>query len=144
MEKSLKTKRLWDLPHFFVPIFLALCAVLLFTDSNLKQHEWYSTEYGYSDWRGVPAVDYSTNCPCSLWYSGHQPLYFRPENIKRFLAEPDTVTLGIDYYGFFGISFNVIQQMGNETIARRIENGEVAVARCYHGRIVSIGFPKKV
>ena len=61
--------------------FIAAIGYCLFADLGLKDGEWYSKEVKFSDWRGIPPVDYSTNAPLSTWYSGHSAKYLRMENL---------------------------------------------------------------
>jgi len=95
----------------------------------------------FSDWRGIPAVDYSTNAPVSTWYSGHSTKYLRADNLERFLAEPDTVTLGIDYYGLTDISANLASSFHSQLVIDSLIHGGVLVAKSFHGQLTITGLP---
>lgn len=116
-------------------LFIAAIAFCLFADSRLSTREWYSHEVEFSDWRGIPPVDYSTNVPLSNWYSGHSAKYLRQENLKQFLSEPDTVMLGIDYYGFYKISCNVASGFQAQWIIDTLMHGGVLVTKSYKGKL---------
>ncbi|MGA9407664.1 MAG: hypothetical protein WBW71_11075 [Bacteroidota bacterium] len=111
---------------------IGYCAI---ADTGLQAGEWYSHEVVFSDWRGIPPVDYATNAPLSTWYSGHSAKYLRAENLQQFLAEPDTVRLGIDYYGFYPISCNVVSGFKTQWIIDTLMNGGVLVAKSYKGKL---------
>jgi hypothetical protein len=118
---------------FFFIVAIGYC---LIADIGLKADKWYSREVEFSDWRGIPPVDYSTNAPLSTWYSGHPAKYFRVENLKRVLAEPDTVTIGIDYYGLYSNACNVASSFHFQWAIDSVSNGGVLVAKCYKGKLI--------
>ena len=120
-------------------IFIAAIAYCLVADSGLKARQWYSQEVIFSDWRGIPPVDYSTNAPLSTWYSGHSTKYLRAENLERFLAEPDTVTLGIDYYGLTQVSIYLASSFHSQLVIDSLINGGVLVAKSIHGKLTITG-----
>ncbi len=120
-------------------VFLVAIAYCLIADSGLSAHKWYSQEVIFSDWRGIPPVDYSTNAPVSTWYSGHSAKYLRAENLERFLAEPDTVLLGIDYYSLTPISVNLASGFHFRWIFDSLRNGGVLVAKSIHGKLILAG-----
>jgi hypothetical protein len=120
-------------------VFIAAIAYCLFADLNLGPFKWYSQEVIFSDWRGIPPVDYSTNAPVSTWYSGHSPKYLRPENLERFIAEPDTVTLGIDYYGLTQVSVNLASSFHSQLVIDSLIHGGVLVAKSLHGKFTITG-----
>jgi hypothetical protein len=120
-------------------IFIAAIAYCLVADSGLSTQRWYSQEVIFADWRGIPAVDYSTNAPLSTWYSGHSTKYLRAENLERFLAEPDTVTVGIDYYGLSPASGNLASSFHSQLIIDSLLNGGVLVAKSIHGELTITG-----
>ena len=117
-------------------LFVAAIGYCLFADSELSAHRWYSQEVIFSDWRGIPPVDYSTNVPLSNWYSGHPAKYFRQENLQQFIGEPDTVTLGIDYYAFYPISCNLAASFVAKWEVDTLLNGGVLVAKSIHGKFI--------
>ena len=119
--------------------FIVAIAYCLIADSGLSAYSWYSQEVIFSDWRGIPPVDYSTNAPVSTWYSGHSAKYLRDENLERFLAEPDTVTLGIDYYGLTALSVNLASGFHFQWMFDSLKNGGVMVARSIHGKLIIDG-----
>jgi hypothetical protein len=116
-------------------LFILAIGYCLFEDIGLRESKWYSQEVRFSDWRGIPAVDYATNAPLSTWYSGHSAKYLRAENLHRFLTEPDTVMLGVDYYGFYPISCNVASGFQTRWIVDTLMNGGVLVAKSYKGKL---------
>ena len=117
-------------------LFFAAIGYCLFADLGLRPLQWYSQEVMFSDWRKIPPVDYSTNAPLSAWYSGHAPKYFREENLKQFLEDPDTVTLGIDYYAFYPISCNLASTLIARWEVDTLLNGGVLVAKSIHGKFI--------
>ncbi len=84
-------------------------------------------------------MDYSTNAPVSVWYSGHSTKYLRADNLERFLAEPDTVTLGIDYYGLTQASGNLASSFHSQLVIDSLMNGGVLVAKSIHGNLTITG-----
>ena len=123
--------------------FIVAIAYCLIADSGLSAYSWYSQEVIFSDWRGIPPVDYSTNAPVSTWYSGHSAKYLRDENLERFLAEPDTVTLGIDYYALTALSVNLASGFHFQWMFDSLKNGGVIVARSIHGKLIIEGKKNK-
>jgi hypothetical protein len=121
-------------------LFIVAIIYCLFADSRLSAHRWYSQEVIFADWRGIPPVDYSTNAPVSTWYSGHPAKYLRAENILRCLAEPDTVTLGIDYYALTTASKSLVSGLHFKWEFDSLRNGGVLVAKSIHGKLV---FPER-
>ncbi len=119
-------------------VFIIAIVVSLITDSQLSGHQWYSQEVIFSDWRGIPPVDYSTNAPVSTWYSGHPARYLRAESVKRFVEEPDTVTLGIDYYGLTEVSGKLAESFHAQWVLDSLRNGGVLVAKSFHGTLYLI------
>jgi len=119
-------------------LFVLAIGYCVIVDTGLKESEWYSQEVRFSNWRGIPAVDYSTNAPLSTWYSGHSAKYFRVDNLKQFLAEPDTVTVGIDYYGFYSNASNVASTFHFQWVIDTLMNGGVLVARSFHGKLIVV------
>jgi hypothetical protein len=117
-------------------LFILAIGYCLIADSGLKAGDWYSQEVSFSDWRGIPPVDYSTNAPLSTWYSGHPAKYFRVDNLKQFIAEPDTVTLGIDYYGFYSNSSKVASYFHFQWEIDSLRHGGVMVAKAIHGKLI--------
>ena len=117
-------------------LFIVAIGYCVVADFGLREREWYSHEVGFSDWRGIPPVDYATNAPLSTWYSGHPAKYFRVDNLRRFLAEPDTVTLGIDYYGFYPNASNVASTFHFQWVIDTLNNGGVLVAKAIHGKLI--------
>src|SRR5208283_1831842 len=117
-------------------LFIVAIGYCLIEDIGLKESEWYSQEVAFSDWRGIPPVDYSTNAPLSTWYSGHSAKYFRVDHLKEFLAEPDTVTLGIDYYGFYSNASNDASNFHYQWEIDTVNNGGVLVAKSIHGKLI--------
>jgi hypothetical protein len=117
-------------------LFIVAIGYCLIEDTGLKESEWYSWEVVFSDWRGIPPVDYSTNAPLSTWYSGHATKYFRVNTLEQFIAEPDTVTLGIDYYGFFPNSSNIASSFHYQWEIDSLNNGGVLVAKAIHGKLI--------
>ncbi|HTR81745.1 MAG TPA: hypothetical protein VMM58_08945 [Bacteroidota bacterium] len=105
-------------------------------DLGISAGQWYSHEVAFSDWRNIPPVDYSTNAPLSAWYSGHPAKYFRQENLQQFINEPDTVTLGIDYYAFYPISCNLGSRFGAKWEIDTLLHGGVLVAKSFHGKFI--------
>ena len=122
-------------------LFIAAIGYCLFADSELSAHRWYSQEVIFSDWRGIPPVDYSTNAPVSTWYSGHSAMYLRNENLPRVIAEPDTVTLGIDYYGLTEVSGKLAGGFHFQWVFDSLRNGGVLVAKCIHGKLIITRHP---
>jgi hypothetical protein len=116
-------------------LFFVAIGYCFIADFDLKEGEWYSQEVKFSDWRGIPAVDYSTNVPLSTWYSGHPAKYFRAENLQQFLAEPDTVTLGIDFYILTPISGKLVSGFNAPWAIDILEKGGVLVAKSIHGKM---------
>ncbi len=116
-------------------LFILAIGYCIAADVGLKGGEWYSHEVTFSDWRGIPPVDYSTNAPLSTWYSGHPAKYLRPENLNAFLTERDTVTLGIDYYAFYKVSCNVASGFQAKWIIDTLLNGGVLVTKSYKGKL---------
>jgi len=117
-------------------LFIIAIGYCLFADFGLKEREWYSHEVGFSDWRGIPPVDYSTNAQVSTWYSGHSTKYFRVDNLKQFLAEPDTVTVGMDYYALYSNGLVVAPQFHSRSEIDLINKGGVVVSKFFHGKLV--------
>ncbi|MGA7159927.1 MAG: hypothetical protein WBZ48_02930 [Bacteroidota bacterium] len=117
---------------------IGYCAI---ADTGLTASAWYSKEVRFSNWRGIPQVDYSTNAPLSTWYSGQPTKYLRADNLNQFLTEPDTVTLGIDYYGFYRISCNIVSGFQAQWIVDTLMNGGVLVTKSYKGKLF---FQRKV
>jgi len=120
-------------------LFIVAIAYCLIADIGLSGRKWYSQEVIFSDWRGIPAVDYSTNVPVSIWYSGHSPKYLRAANLQQFLAEPDTVTLGIDYYALTPVSGKIASGFHFQWETDSIKKGGVLVAKSIHGKIIIQG-----
>ncbi len=116
--------------------FIAAIGYCLIADLGLSARQWYSQEVEFSDWRGIPPVDYSTNAPLSAWYSGHSAKYFRVDNLTQFLAEPDTVTVGIDYYGFYSNASNVATLSHFQWVLDTLSYGGVLVAKSIHGKLI--------
>jgi hypothetical protein len=121
-------------------LFIIAIGYCLFADFGLKEREWYSHEVGFSDWRGIPPVDYSTNAPLSTWYSGHSAKYLRAENLDSCLAEPDTVTLGIDYYALTTASSRLTSGLHFQWEFDSLKKGGVLVAKSIHGKLI---FPER-
>ncbi len=116
--------------------FIVAIGYSLIADSALTAGGWYSHEVSFSDWRGIPPVDYSTNAPLATWYSGHPAKYFRADNMNQFLAEPDTVTLGIDYYGFYSNAYKVASCFHYQWEIDSLANGGVLIAKSIHGKLI--------
>ena len=120
-------------------LFVVAIAYCLIADFGLSARKWYSQEVVFSDWRGIPPVDYSTNVPVSTWYSGHSSKYLRAENLQQFLAEPDTVTLGIDYYALTPVSGKFASGFHFQWESDSLKRGGVLVAKSIHGKIIVQG-----
>ena len=120
-------------------LFIAAIGYCLIADYGLREREWYSSEVEFSEWRGVPPVDYSTNAPVSTWYSGHPTKYFRLDNVTQFLAEPDTVTVGMDYYALYPSGLVVAPLFHSRMETDRIHKGGVVVSKFYHGKLIVQG-----
>ncbi len=117
-------------------LFIAAIGYCLFADYGLKAREWYSSEVEFSDWRGIPPVDYSSNAPVSTWYSGHPAKYFRVDYKNQFIAEPETVTVGMDYYALYSNGLVVAPLFHSRLETDRIHKGGVIVSRFYHGKLL--------
>ena len=120
-------------------LFILAIGYCLFEDIGLRESKWYSQEVRFSDWRGIPAVDYATNAPLSTWYSGHSAKYLRAENLQQFLAEPDTVTLGIDYYALTPVSGKFASGFHFQWESDSLKKGGVLIAKSIHGKIIVQG-----
>jgi hypothetical protein len=116
-------------------LFIVAIVLSLITDAQLRGRQWYSQEVIFADWRGIPPVDYSTNAPVSMWYSGHPTKYLRAESVRRFVEEPDTVTLGIDYYGLTEVSGKLAESFHTQWVLDSLVNGGVLVAKSIHGKL---------
>lgn len=91
--------------HF---VFIFLCTWCLFSSvgipDSFPQREnrgWWMGYAMFSDWRGVGPVDFATNYPLALHYSGHTPISLRPgceDSLRAKLNRGDTITIGADYY----------------------------------------------
>ncbi len=117
-------------------LFIVAIGYCLFADIGLSGNRWYSKEVIFSEWRGIPPVDYSTNAPVSTWYSGYSTKYLRADNLQRFLAEPDTVKLGIDYYGLAAVSGKLASGFHFQWVSDSLRNGGVLVAKSIHGKLI--------
>ncbi|GEM_PF-2670731 len=117
-------------------LFIVAIGLSLLTDAQLSGRQWYSQEVIFAEWRGIPPVDYSTNAPVSTWYSGRPAKYLRAESVERFIAEPDTVTLGIDYYGLTEVSGKLAESFHTQWVLDSLVNGGVLVAKSIHGNLI--------
>lgn len=106
----------------------------------LNPIEWYSTEVMFSDWRNIYYnIDYSTNAIVTQWYCGGHPKYFRANYIQQFINEPDTVTLGLDYYALTPISGQFLPFLFEpeyDSWRESLYKGNVLIIKSYKGRIL--------
>ena len=96
-----------------------------------KAGKFDKTISGYlhlADWRDVPECDYSSNHIVADYYSKENSEYFRTFNlgtIKERLAKGDTLRIGIDYYGLYGL-VPLPDQVRRE-IAGEIDRGKIVI-----------------
>ncbi len=90
--------------HVFRLSFILLLLWMSKESLSASGWRWYSQEVNFSDWRGVPCVDYSSNAVVTNWYVTCNAKYLRPENALEIRARwdrGDTLTFGMDYYALF-------------------------------------------
>ena len=110
--------------------------------------KWYSRPVWFADWRNVGPVDFSTNVPVSMWYSGKHPGSYRangwagfygiffPTATDSIVFPPDwTVTVGIDYYAL-NISRPYVPERVIQNYGRYLADGEVLILRAYRSGIL--------
>lgn len=114
---------------FYVIIFFSLW---FFPSHQYRQ--WYSYEVGYSDWRGKPAYQFSTNAHVNHWYA--LGITNKPgtcfEIVPRWMPllvkeinEGKSITLGLDYYALESPAKELLPENLTQKYKARLLKGEV-------------------
>ncbi len=87
----------------------------------------------FSDWRGKPRADWSTNVPVCDYYTGSHSNSLREpqwEQFKTELQSGDTLIIGVDFYGL-NMSFTLLPLQFLRDNAKRLLDGEVIYLIAY-------------
>ncbi len=119
-------------------LFVVAIGYCLIADFGLSARKWYCKRYILRLARDS-SVDYLTTFRFRPGIRGIHQNTFAPRTVAVSSAEPDTVTLGIDYYALTPVSGKFASGFHFQWESDSLKRGGVLVAKSIHGKIIVQG-----